>query len=237
MKGKKKASETVLPEDESSFKGTVVSDADGTKVLNNLDNVAKEYDKFSKNRPWTFLGDVAKALGARQHGSKSQYATFETVNGQVVTIRLSDHNASTRNFDNAGRENGISIVISRKPNQGITNDGNARLVEFFYPDKALQKAEGKPLAEIVRSIKQTLYSGEYTDTTGLAQRQEVNIVQADDVRGGIVYGATVGGKIYLNGSALNPESPLQRLLKTMAKAGTYKRSLPRILFPQAGNLR
>ena len=208
MRGKKKASETVLPEDESSFKGTVVSDADGTKVLNNLDNVAKEYDKFSKNRPWTFLGDVAKALGARQHGSKSQYATFETVNGQVVTIRLSDHNASTRNFDNAGRENGISIVISRKPNQGIINDGNAHLVEFFYPDKALQKADGKPLAEIVRSIKQTLYSGEYTDTTGLAQRQEVNIAQADDVRGGIVYGATVGGKIYLNGSALNPESPL-----------------------------
>ena len=208
MRGKKKASETVLPEDESSFKGTVVSDADGTKVLNNLDNVAKEYDKFSKNRPWTFLGDVAKALGARQHGSKSQYATFETVNGQVVTIRLSDHNASTRNFDNAGRENGISIVISRKPNQGIINDGNAHLVEFFYPDKALQKADGKPLAEIVRSIKQTLYSGEYTDTTGLAQRQEVNIVQADDVRGGIVYGATVGGKIYLNGSALNPEAPI-----------------------------
>ena len=208
MRGKKKASETVLPEDESSFKGTVVSDADGTKVLNNLDNVAKEYDKFSKNRPWTFLGDVAKALGARQHGSKSQYATFETVNGQVVTIRLSDHNASTRNFDNAGRENGISIVISRKPNQGIINDGNAHLVEFFYPDKALQKADGKPLAEIVRSIKQTLYSGEYTDTTGLAQRQEVNIVQADDVRGGIVYGATIGGKIYLNGSALNPESPI-----------------------------
>ena len=34
MRGKKKASETVLPEDESSFKGTVVSDADGTKVLN-----------------------------------------------------------------------------------------------------------------------------------------------------------------------------------------------------------
>ena len=207
MKGKKKASETVLPEDESSFKGTVVSDADGTKVLNNLDNVAKEYDKFSKNRPWTFLGDVAKALSARQHGSKSQYATFETVNGQVVTIRLSDHNASTRNFDNAGRENGISIVISRKPNQGITNDGNARLVEFFYPDKALQKAEGKPLAEIVRSIKQALYSGEYTDTTGLAEIQEVNADQ-QEVRGGVVYGATVGGKIYMNGSALNPETPI-----------------------------
>ena len=207
MRGKRKVPDTRLPEDESSFKGTVVSSTDGAKIIKNLDILAKEKENNVDNRPRSFLGDVAKALGARQHGSKSQYATFETVNGQVVTIRLSDHNASTRNFDNAGRENGISIVISRKPNQGITNDGNARLVEFFYPDKALQKAEGKPLAEIVRSIKQALYSGEYTDTTGLAEVQEVNADQ-QEVRGGVVYGATVGGKIYMNGSALNPETPI-----------------------------
>lgn len=47
-------------------------------------------------------------------------------------------------------------------------------MEFFYPDKALRKAEGKPLSEIVRSIEQALYSGEYRDTTGLAEREEVN---------------------------------------------------------------
>ena len=33
---------------------------------------------------------------------------------------------------------------------------------------------GKPLADIVRSIKQALYSGEFEDTTGLGERQEVN---------------------------------------------------------------
>ena len=207
MRGKRKVPDTRLPEDESSFKGTVVSSTDGAKIIKNLDILAKEKENNVDNRPRSFLGDVAKALGARQHGSKSQYATFETVNGQVVTIRLSDHNASTLNFDNAGRENGISIVISRKPNQGITNDGNARLVEFFYPDKALQKADGKPLVEIIKSIKQALYSGEYTDTTGLAERQEVNAA-TQEVRGDIVYGATVGGKIYLNGEHLNPESPI-----------------------------
>lgn len=207
MRGKRKVPDTRLPEDESSFKGTVVSSTDGAKIIKNLDILAKEKENNVDNRPRSFLGDVAKALGARQHGSKSQYATFETVNGQVVTIRLSDHNASTLNFDNAGRENGISIVISRKPNQGITNDGNARMVEFFYPDKALQKADGKPLVEIIKSIKQALYSGEYTDTTGLAERQEVNAA-TQEVRGDIVYGATVGGKIYLNGEHLNPESPI-----------------------------
>ena len=207
LESKKKVLDTRLLEDDASFKGTVVSSTHGTKILNNLDSLAKEQEKSIDNRTRSFLGDVAKALGARQYGSKSQYATFETMNGQVVTIRLADHNASTRNFDNAGRENGISIVISRKPNQGITNDGDAHLVEFFYPDKALQKADGKPLAEIVRSIKQTLYSGEYKDTTGLAQRQEVN-APVDEVRGSVVYGATKNGKIYLNGSALNPETPI-----------------------------
>ena len=56
----------------------------------------------------------------------------------------------------------------------MTNDGDAHIVEFFYPDKALNKADGKPLVEILKSIKQSLYSGEYKDTTGLAQREEVN---------------------------------------------------------------
>lgn len=178
QKNKKSAPETVLPEEISSFKGTVVSSTDGTKILKNLDSIAKEYDNLQTNRPWTFFGDVANALGARQHGSKSQYATFETMNGQTVTIRLADHNASTKNFDNAGRDNGISIVISRKGNNGITNDGNAHIVEFFYSDKALQNADGKPLSEIVRSIRQTLMSGEYIDTTGLARREEVNAENA-----------------------------------------------------------
>ena len=37
--------ETALPEDESSFKGTAVSSVDGTKVLNNLKNLTKEYQE------------------------------------------------------------------------------------------------------------------------------------------------------------------------------------------------
>lgn len=166
--------DTVLPEDESSFKGTVISSIDGAKILNNLDKAIERYNENPDNRPWTFIGDLASALGSSDKDKSSQYATFETKNGQVVTIRVSNHNATISNFDNAGESNGISIVISRKPNEGITNDGDAHIVEFFYPDKALNKAEGKPLVEILKSIKQSLYSGEYKDTTGLAQREEVN---------------------------------------------------------------
>ena len=166
--------DTVLPEDESSFKGTVISSIDGAKILNNLDKAIDRYNENPDNRPSTFIGDLASALGSSDKDKSSQYATFETKNGQVVTIRVSNHNATISNFDNAGESNGISIVISRKPNEGITNDGDAHIVEFFYPDKALNKADGKPLVEILKSIKQSLFSGEYKDTTGLAQREEVN---------------------------------------------------------------
>lgn len=166
--------DTALPEDESSFKGTVISSIDGAKILRNLDNAIDDYQNVGDKGTKTFLGDLASALGSSDKDKSSQYATFETKNGHVVTIRVSNHNATVSNFDNAGESNGISIVISRKPNEGMTNDGDAHIVEFFYPDKALNKAEGKPLVEILKSIKQSLYSGEYKDTTGLAQHEEVN---------------------------------------------------------------
>ena len=203
--------DTVLPEDESSFKGTVISSIDGAKILNNLDKAIDRYNENPDNRPSTFIGDLASALGSSDKDKSSQYATFETKNGQVVTIRVSNHNATISNFDNAGESNGISIVISRKPNEGITNDGDAHIVEFFYPDKALNKADGKPLVEILKSIKQSLFSGEYKDTTGLAQREEVNAKESVEFLrepDGTVYGATVGGKIYLNRERLNPNTPI-----------------------------
>ena len=152
---------------------TVVSSAAGANVLNNIENLAKEFEKPA-TQPKTFIGDVAKALGASRFGSGSESATFETKNGNIVTIRLANHNAHVSGFDHNDKDNGISIVISPTPNEGITNDGNAHITEFYYDSIKLRRAEGKPLAEIVRSIKQALYSGEFKDTTGLAERQEVN---------------------------------------------------------------
>ncbi len=169
---KRRALETAsLGEEPRSL--TVVSSADGTKVLNNIDKLATQLEK-SATQPKTFIGDVAKALGATRHGSSSEYATFETKNGKIVTIRLANHSAKVSNFDKNGEEEGISIVVSPRPNTGIEDDGNAHVVEYYYNAIALRRAEGKPLADIVRSIKQTLYSGEFKDTTGLAERQEVN---------------------------------------------------------------
>lgn len=153
---------------------TVVSSADGAKVLKNLDTLIETFEE-SETQPKTFVGDLAKALGASTKGSSSQYATFETKNGAVVTIRIANHNASTERMDDAGRGNAISIVVTPKRNEGIQGNGEAHIVEFYYNSIKLRKAEGKPLGEIVRSIKQALYSGEFKDTTGLAERQEVNV--------------------------------------------------------------
>lgn len=152
---------------------TVVSSASGTKVIKDIDKLTKELQNVS-NYPKTILGDIAKALGAEKHGSNSQYVTFEAKNGKVVTIRLASHNAKTSTFDNHGEDTGISIVISARENDGVNNDGKAHVTEFYYDAIKLRKAEGKPLVEIVKSIKQTLFSGEYKDTTGLAQIEEVN---------------------------------------------------------------
>ena len=201
---------------------TVVSSADGANVLKSIDTLVSEFEK-SAVQPKTFIGDVAKALGAKRGGSASEYASFETKNGKIITIRLSNHNAKVSNFDANGETDGISIVVSPKKSEGMTNDGKAHVVEYYYDAIKLRRAEGKPLADIVRSIKQALYSGEFEDTTGLAERQEVNAEITDRVRffrtaNGEAYGFTVGGKIYIDPKIANTETPIHEYAHLWAAA-------------------
>lgn len=201
---------------------TVVSSADGANVLKSIDTLVSEFEK-SAVQPKTFIGDVAKALGAERGGSASEYASFETKNGKIITIRLSNHNAKVSNFDANGETDGISIVVSPKKSGGMTNDGKAHVVEYYYDAIKLRRAEGKPLADIVRSIKQALYSGEFEDTTGLAERQKVNAEITDRVRffrtaKGEAYGFTVGGKIYIDPKIANAETPIHEYAHLWAAA-------------------
>ena len=170
---KAKALETAVPGGKSPFKATVISSADGAKVINNLNSLAEQSEKLTLGQKKSFLKDLAVALGAERRGSKSQYATFEAKNGTVFTLRLANHNATVSNFDNLGEDNGISIVISRKANLGVKDDGKAHVEEFFYSDKVLRKADNKPYAKIVRSIIQAMYSGVYKDTTGLVKPVDI----------------------------------------------------------------
>ena len=180
----KKANNTGLPEQDALSKAAVISFADSANILNNLEKIAKTYQDSDRTHANTILSELGRAIKAEHKGSGSQYATIEAKNGDIVTIRLSDHNVSVEKMDNAGRGNAISIVISRKANDGIKGGGNAHIVEYFYPDKSLRNAGGKAIADIARSLQQTFYSGEYTDTTGLAEVQDVN---ADVIREHRVY--------------------------------------------------
>ena len=168
----KSALETATIAAEATNNATVISSADGAKIQNNLGTLATNYENIA-NKTRGFITDLSRALGLKQHGA-SQYGTFEAPDGKRITIRVSNHNARVSNFDKNNESEGISIVISSHKNKGLHNDGNAHIIEYFYPKRALENAEGKPLAEMIRSVSDVLAGGEFKDTTGLAEREEVN---------------------------------------------------------------
>ena len=169
---KRRALETVTIADESTNNATAISSADGAKIQKNLETLAENYNNRS-NRVKGFITDLSQTLNLEQHEA-SHYGTFETKDGKLVTIRVSNHNARVSLFDENGEDDGISIVISSYKNKGLLNDGDAHIVEYFYPKQLLERADSKPLSDIIKSVSDALNSGKFEDTTGLAQRQEVN---------------------------------------------------------------
>lgn len=100
-RGKKRALKTVSVPQEEHLQ-TVVSSADGAKVLKNLEAFAKKLENIANNPVKTFIGSLARELGATKHGSNSQYASFVTDNGVEVAFRIANHEAKVSNFDNHG---------------------------------------------------------------------------------------------------------------------------------------
>lgn len=138
-----------------------------------LSNLSETYKKIPGNRTRGFITDLSKAIGAQKNDGASQYKTFN-IGGKDITIRISNHNSNVETFDANNEAEGVSIVISGARNTGIKGAGSAHVVEFFYPKKSLERAEGKPLVQIIDSVKELLATGEYVDKTGLAIREEVN---------------------------------------------------------------
>lgn len=213
---KKGANETVEYSNENII-AAVVPFASSAKLQKNLDILIEKY-KNKSNRSDTFIGDVAKALEIEfVPGKKSQYLPLETITGEIVTLRLSNHSATINSFDKRNEEEGISIVVSREPNKHIKGEGKTHIVEYYYSDKSLNKVYGKPLVDIIDSIKQVFYSGKFVDTTGLAEREEVNgnLLQ---IKSGIIYGWTSNGNIYLTKDGMNPRTLLHEYTHLWANA-------------------
>ena len=204
---KKAPEESVSTPKEIGGRDSVDSPKADAKVQQKLDNTKDIYQK-SPNKTRGFITDVSRALGLTPHEA-SQYGSFDLPDGGRVTLRISNHNARISLFDKNGEDNAISIVISRFKNKGALNDGRAHVVEVFYPKKAIENSKGKPLVDIIDSIKEALATGEYKDKTGIGQVREYNtkkrLFRSKD---GEVYGFTDGEKIYLDTKKMKPETPL-----------------------------
>lgn len=218
---RKSANNTALPKDESSFKGTVILFTDTANIRNNLETLASDYEKINNPSNKNVISELGRALNATHKGSGSQYVTIEAKNGNIVTIRLADHNVSVERMDNAGRDNAISIVISRKSNEGVQGEGKAHVVEYFYPDKSIRKAGGEAIASIARSLQQALYSGEYKDTTGLAEVEEVN---GETIREQRVYHGSGADFEAFDHSHMGERVRTQAMLDGLAKAANMIQS-------------
>lgn len=135
------------------------------KAKEALANVAKTYKNTTDSKG--FISDLSNSLGLTRGSTGSGYGSFETPNGKVFTIRVSNHNI---NAANVGDEPVESIVIKtkRSPNRFHAEDGKFAN-EYVYFKEDIRKAPAGTLSAIAESISDLLDTGEYHDNTGLAK--------------------------------------------------------------------
>lgn len=135
------------------------------KAKEALANVAKTYKNTTDSKG--FISDLSNSLGLTRGSTGSGYGSFETPNGKVFTIRVSNHNI---NAANVGDEPVESIVIKtkRSPNRFHAEDGKFAN-EYVYFKEDIRKAPAGTLSAIAESISDLLDTGEYHDKTGLAK--------------------------------------------------------------------
>ena len=78
-----------------------ISSNDNAKILQKIETTKQKVENQSSKsikKPVSFISDV---LGLQQ-SSSSYYGSYKTKQGNIVTLRLSNHNATVSNFDNVG---------------------------------------------------------------------------------------------------------------------------------------
>ena len=71
------------------------------------------------------------------------------------------------------RKGGLDVVTDSEEMQRVIDRPNGRV---FYPKRALENAEGKPLAEMIRSVSDALAGEEFKDTAGLPSARRLTAV-------------------------------------------------------------
>lgn len=150
------------------------------KAKEALENVAKTYKNTTDSKG--FISDLSNCLGLTRGRTGSGYGLFETPDGKIFTIRVSNHNI---NAANVGDEPVESIVIKtkRSPNRFHAEEGKFAN-EYVYFKEDIRKAPTGTLSSIAESISELLDTGEYRDKTGLAKD---NHSPETDPDGGIMF--------------------------------------------------
>ena len=150
------------------------------KAKEALENVAKIYKNTTDSKG--FISDLSNSLGLTRGRTGSGYGLFETPDGKIFTIRVSNHNI---NAANVGDEPVESIVIKtkRSPNRFHAEEGKFAN-EYVYFKEDIRKAPTGTLSSIAESISELLDTGEYRDKTGLAKD---NHSPETDPDGGIMF--------------------------------------------------
>ena len=135
------------------------------KAKERLANVAKAYKNTTNSKG--FISDLSNSLGLMRGSTGSGYGSFETPNGKVFTIRVSNHNINAANVGNEPVES-IVIKTKRSPNRFHAEDGKYAN-EYVYFKEDIRQAPAGTLSSIAESISELLDTGEYHDKTGLAK--------------------------------------------------------------------
>ncbi|MEG1729984.1 MAG: hypothetical protein RR280_10650, partial [Bacteroidaceae bacterium] len=164
--------ESLIEESQDLTTTIVSSTSDGAKVViriedakENLQELSSTYKSVTRSRG--FLSDLNRALGNNESGTESHYFNFENADGDIITIRTSNHNANSDNFENGA--NAISIVVkSRRAPNSFKGDNKVNLTEYVYFKESIVEADGNVLSEIADSINGLLSNGKFVDKTGIA---------------------------------------------------------------------
>lgn len=155
------------------------------------------------------IKDLGKLLAMDTKGG-SRYTIMRTDKGDTVAIRLSDHRANGNNFGRDATDRNLGIVIERKrydvPDSGI------EFTEAVIPQSVFESRPEEVVSAIVNGVEAVLADKPFTLDSSIGTVEEIgqNVGQAHLLHtpSGVVYGWTVGGKVYLNRDAMNPEAPI-----------------------------